>query len=76
MGTRLNPLGRERSRSRQPVCGIALLVNPLQDNHDVISPEEDPVERDYLGRLLHVADRALRRAKSASRRTRRSRPLD
>jgi hypothetical protein len=34
-------------------------VNPLGDEPEIVRREEDPVERDYLGRLLHVADEAL-----------------
>ena len=50
----------------QPIRGITRLVNPPEDNQEVISPQEDPVERGYLGRILHVADRVLGRAKTDS----------
>jgi hypothetical protein len=49
--------------SGQPIRGITRLVNPPDDDQEAISGEEDPVERDYLGRILHVADRALRQGK-------------
>ena len=54
---------RERSGGGQPIRGITRLVNPLEDDQEAISGEEDPVERDYLGRILEVADRALRLGK-------------
>jgi len=54
---------RERSGSGQPIRGITRLVNPPEDDEEAISGEEDPVERDYLGRILRVADRALRQGK-------------
>ena len=54
---------RERSGSGQPIRGITRLVNPPEDDQEAIAGEEDPVERDYLGRILHVADRALRQGK-------------
>ncbi len=70
---------RGGSRSGQPIRGIVRLVNPPEDDHEAISGEEDPVERDYLGRILHVADHALRQEKDGQvkdevfRRTRRGR---
>ena len=45
---------RGGSGSGQPIRGVTRLVNPPEDDHEVISGEEDPVERDYLGRILHV----------------------
>jgi hypothetical protein len=60
-----------RSGSGQPIRGITRLVNPPKENLEGISGEEDQVERDYLGRILHVADRALRQAKEVFHRTRR-----
>lgn len=60
--------------SAQPIRGITRLVNPPEEDHEVISGEADPVERDYVGRILHVADRALRQMKDGVfRRTRRDR---
>jgi hypothetical protein len=58
---------RGGSGSGQPIRGITRLVNPPEDDHEVISGEEDPVERDYLGRILHVADHALRPGKDGQR---------
>ena len=40
---------RGGSGSGQPIRGITRLVNPPEDDHEVISGEADPVERDYLG---------------------------
>jgi hypothetical protein len=48
------------SRSNEPIGGVTRLVNPPEDNREVIAPEENEVERVYWGRILHVADRALR----------------
>jgi len=53
-----------KSEREMPIRGIARLVNPPEDDHEVISAEEDLVDRAYLGHLLHVADRALRKAKA------------
>lgn len=74
MGIHVNHPERGRNESGQPIRGITRLVNPPEDDHEVISAEEDPVERDYLGRILHVADRALRQVKEGVlHRTRRGR---
>ena len=70
---------RERRANGQPIRGITRLVNPPEDDQEAVSGEVDPVERDYLGRILHVADRALRQGKDGQvkdevfRRTRRGR---
>lgn len=67
---------RNGSGSGKPIRGIARLVNPPEDDHEVISGEADQVERDYLGRILHVADRVLRQVKDGVfHRTRRGRVL-
>jgi hypothetical protein len=44
--------------------GVARLVNPRGDDAELGVSDDDPGERDYLGRLLHVADEALDRVKS------------
>jgi len=71
MGTRSNHHERGRSANEQPIRGAAHLVNPPEDSPDAAPGSEDEVERDYLGRILHVADRALRQAKEVFHRTRR-----
>ena len=59
--------GQENKSEREmPIRGIARLVNPPEDEGDVIFPKEEFVEREYWGRILHVADRVLRRRKADS----------
>ena len=63
MGFRLNhsdPSPKEPDR--QHLKGASRLVNPRDDAPEIVSPEEDEGERDYLGRILRVADEALRHA--------------
>jgi hypothetical protein len=38
-------------------------VNPPKNDVEIVAQEEEPGERDYLGRLLNVADEALHRVK-------------
>jgi hypothetical protein len=45
--------------NQQHLQGVSRLVNPRSCDPEIIAPEEDPGGRDYLGRLLHVADEAL-----------------
>src|SRR5437764_15216683 len=55
--------------------GVSRLVNPSTENAEIGAGEEDQVERDYLGRLLHVADEALQHVKrGGDHRKRRGRP--
>jgi hypothetical protein len=54
----------------QPLKGVTRLVNPLPEEPKSADLDQDVTERDYLGRVLHVADRALGRVK----RPRRGRP--
>jgi hypothetical protein len=65
MGIRLNhPNSREaRAPNEHYLKGVSRLVNPPSEDAEIVSGEEDPGERDYLGRLLHVADEALSRFK-------------
>jgi hypothetical protein len=43
--------------------GVCRLVNPRKNDPEIVAREEEPGERDYLGRLLRVADEALHRGK-------------
>lgn len=56
---RINPPNSRGSRppNEQELKGVSRLVIPRKDEQEVISGEDD--DRDYLGRLLHVADEAL-----------------
>jgi len=65
MGLRLNHSNHRGSKDprQQPLKGVSHLVNPPDDDPEIVSTEEDQGERDYLGRLLHVADEALRHVK-------------
>jgi hypothetical protein len=38
-------------------------VNPRKNEPEIVAQEEEPDERDYLGRLLNVADEALHSVK-------------
>ena len=75
MGSRLNhsdPPSKEPDR--QHLKGASRLVNPPEDAPEIVSPEEDESERDYLGRILRVADEALSHVKQGIlRRQRRGR---
>jgi hypothetical protein len=62
-------LGHAQPPGSQPpnekeLKGVARLVNPRDDDADLGAGDDDPGERDYLGRLLHVADEALDRVKN------------
>ena len=74
MGVHLgNPTRRTQAHlhpGEQPLKGVTRLVNPPADDLESSAPDQDPSERDYLGRVLHVADQALSHAK----RQRRGRP--
>jgi len=65
MGIRANhPHSREaRAPNEHYLKGVSRLVNPPSEDAEIVSGEEDPGERDYLGRLLRVADEALSRFK-------------
>jgi hypothetical protein len=45
--------------NQQHLQGVSRLVNPRKNDPEIVARDEDPVESDYLGRLLHVADEAL-----------------
>jgi len=47
----------------QDLKGVSRLVNPQKEEPEVASAQDDPGERNYLGRLLHVADEALHQVK-------------
>ena len=75
MGVHLsNPTRRTQAHlhhSDQPLKGATRLVNPpAEEQEGSARDHQDPSERDYVGRVLHVADQALRHTK----RPRRSRP--
>lgn len=75
-GIRVNhPDPRESEEpTEQQLKGVSRLVNPPSDDPEIISGDEDQGERDYLGRLLHAADKALRHVKRGFfHRTRRGR---
>ena len=60
---------------KQQLQGVSRLVNPPATDAEIARGDEDPVERDYLGRLLHVADEALENVKrGGDHRKRRGRP--
>ena len=71
MGVHLsNPTRRSQAHlhhGEQPLKGVARLVNPPADEQESSGLDQDATERDYLGRVLNVADRALRREKRARR---------
>lgn len=77
MGFRVN--GSEtstRSPDQEYLKGASRLVNPPSSDPEIAAGdgEEDQGERDYVGRILHVADEALRQGKhGAFRHTRRRR---
>ena len=74
-GTRLNQPHNSAIPDDKQLKGVSRLVNPQGDPADIAVGEEDPVERDYLGRLLHVADEALQYVKrGGDHRRRRGRP--
>jgi hypothetical protein len=54
--------------------GVSRLVNPAPDDPQIVAADEDRVERNYLGRLLQVADEALHVKPSGEQRKRRGRP--
>lgn len=62
--------GEEPHHLEQRLKGATRLVNPPADEQESSVPDQDPGEREYVGRVLHVADQALRHAK----RPRRGRP--
>jgi hypothetical protein len=59
---RSNPRGSTPA-NQQHLQGVARLVNPLKNDPEVVASEEEPGERDYVGRLLNVADEALHSVK-------------
>ena len=63
----------EKSPIQQNLKGISRLVNPRDDDLEVFAADEEPGERDYLGRLLRVADEVLRQVKQGLQRHRRGR---
>ena len=75
MAFRVNSNFRGSKDSRQPhLKGVSRLVNPPDDDPEIVSAEKEEGERDYLGRLLHVADEALRHGRQGvSHRGRRGR---
>ena len=49
--------------NQQHLQGVARLVNPPKNDPEIVAQEEEPGERDYVGRLLNVADEALHSVK-------------
>jgi hypothetical protein len=75
MAFRVNSNFRGSKDSHQPhLKGVSRLVNPKDDDPEIVSAEEEEGESDYLGRLLHVADEALSHVRQGvSHRARRGR---
>lgn len=75
MGFRIHSNARASRQVRnQHLKGVSRLVNPKDDDPEIVSSEDDPGERDYLGRILRVADEALSHVKrGVSHRPRRGR---
>lgn len=64
MGFRLNHSHPPPQDPDQPqLKGVSHLVNPPEDAPEIVSPEEDEGERDYVERFLRFADQALRHVK-------------
>lgn len=65
MGFRLNHSHPppEKDPSKQHLKGASRLLNPRDDASEIVPPDEDQGERDYLGRFLRVADEALSQVK-------------
>jgi len=61
-----NNLRGSKDPRQQHLKGVCRLVNPRDDDPEIASAEEEQGERDYLGRLLHVADEALRHVKKGT----------
>jgi hypothetical protein len=57
-----NPRGP--SANQTPLKGVSRLVNPPSDEPEIVAREKDSTEREYVGRLLHVADEALNNDKN------------
>ena len=53
----------EKNPSQQHLKGVSRLVNPREEDPEVVGSDEEESERDYLGRFLRVADEALRQVK-------------
>ena len=62
-----------KNPAQKNLKGISRLVNPQDDDPEIVAAGEEPSERDYLGRLLRVADEALRHVKQTVHRHRRGR---
>ena len=65
-----SPNPRGPSANQTPLKGVSRLVNPPSDEPETVAHEKDSTERDYVGRLLHVADEALNNDKGESRKRR------
>lgn len=62
---RLNHAQARGSRlpNEKQLKGVSRLMNPRVDEAELGLGDDDPGERDYVGRLLHVADEALHHEK-------------
>jgi hypothetical protein len=63
----------EKNPAQETLKGVSRLVNPRDDDSEIVAADEEPGERDYLGRLLRVADEALRHFAQGLHRHRRGR---
>ncbi|HKW97265.1 MAG TPA: hypothetical protein VJN43_05995 [Bryobacteraceae bacterium] len=64
------PRGSQRPNA-QELKGVSRLVNPRGEDAELGAGEDDPGERSYLGRLLHIADEALHVKRRGNHRKRR-----
>lgn len=72
MGIRVNhPRNHKAPDTNEHLSGVSRLVNPKLPSHQLVSDDEDPGERHYVGRLLEVADAALQTSDTQERRKRR-----
>lgn len=77
MGIRVNgPNSSAAALNGRQLKGISRLTNPRSDDPEIMSEEEDPGTRDYLGYILHVADEALRHVKRGLLHRARRRSID
>jgi hypothetical protein len=63
----------EKNAAQKNLKGISRLVIPQDDESEIVAAGEEQGERDYLGRLLRVADEALRHVKQSVHRHTRGR---
>lgn len=72
MNIRTNhPRPHKATDTNEQLSGVSRLVNPKRPPHEPVADDKDPGERNYVGRLLEVADAALQTADTPDRRKRR-----